>query len=48
MAQMGVIVVPPLFGLLVDRSGSYQLAWLALGGFVLLTTLPAYRVARRA
>jgi ACS family hexuronate transporter-like MFS transporter len=48
VSQLGVLIVPPLFGLLVDRTGSYQPAWLALGAFILVGTLPIYRVARHA
>ncbi len=28
MTSLGIIVGPPIFGLIVDRTGSYQLAWL--------------------
>ena len=48
VSQLGVVIVPPLFGLLVDTAGSYQPAWLALGLFVLAGTLPIYKVARHA
>jgi len=47
-SQLGVLIVPPLFGLLADRTGSYQPAWIALGVFVLVGTLPIYKVARHA
>ena len=30
-AWSGVLVGPPLFGLLLDATGSYQLPWLGLG-----------------
>jgi sugar phosphate permease len=43
VTQLGVVIAPPLFGLLVDATGSYQPAWLALGVFILLGTLPIYR-----
>jgi sugar phosphate permease len=36
------VVVPPLFGALVDISASYRLAWLALG-ILLLVTIPVAR-----
>jgi ACS family hexuronate transporter-like MFS transporter len=48
VSQLGVLVVPPLFGLLADHTGSYQPAWIALGVFVLIGTLPIYRVGRHA
>jgi len=48
VSQMAVIVVPPLFGLLADRAGAYQPAWLALGVFVLLMTSAIYRTKRWA
>jgi nitrate/nitrite transporter NarK len=48
VTQLGVVVVPPLFGLLADTTGSYQPAWLALGVFVLVGTLPIYKLARHA
>ncbi|MFI5266900.1 MAG: MFS transporter, partial [Chloroflexota bacterium] len=48
MSQRGVQIVPPLVGLLVDHPGSYQPAWIALGVFVLIGTLPIYKVARHA
>lgn len=31
---LGVTVLPPIFGLIVDVSGSYQTAWIALAGAV--------------
>jgi MFS transporter, ACS family, hexuronate transporter len=48
VSQLGVVIIPPLFGLLADTTGSYQPAWLALGVFVLIGTLPIYKVARHA
>lgn len=38
-AGVGVILGPPLFGRLVDRSGSYQAAWLGLAGMMLVALL---------
>ena len=35
MTQMGTISGPPLFGLIVDLSGTYQIAWLCLAGLSL-------------
>lgn len=34
--QLGAIAGPPLFGLLVDRTHSYEVAWLAAGALVAL------------
>lgn len=44
VAQVGVLVFPPLFGLVADATGSYQPSWLMLGTFVLVATLPIYWV----
>ena len=33
-----MFVGTPLFGLLVDRSGGYELPWLVLGGWALAGT----------
>lgn len=35
-AFLGVAVLPPLFGFLVDQGGSYRLAWTALAGVILV------------
>lgn len=35
-AFLGIVVLPPLFGFLVDHSGSYRLAWMGLAGMILL------------
>jgi len=37
--SVGTIFGTPLFGYLVDRTGSYSLAWQALAGVVLLGIL---------
>ncbi|MFC2042517.1 MFS transporter, partial [Chloroflexota bacterium] len=37
--QLGQIVMPPLFGLLVDISGSYSLGWRAVAALALVCTL---------
>ncbi|MDR7868655.1 MAG: MFS transporter [Sporomusaceae bacterium] len=42
--QIGVLVFPPLFGLLIDITGSYQSSWITLAGAVLLGTLLIARV----
>jgi MFS transporter, ACS family, hexuronate transporter len=46
----GVIVFPPLFGLLVDATGSYRVAWLAMILLLLagLSALPWVHRAERA
>lgn len=46
VSQIGLFVGPPLFGLIADHSGSYQPAWLALGFFILVGTLPIHLVSR--
>ncbi len=43
--QIGVLVFPPLFGLLIDLSGSYRLSWLSLAGAALVGTLLISRVS---
>ena len=45
----GAVVVPPAFGWLVDRAGSYQPAWLALAAVLLasLTLFPRMREVPR-
>lgn len=43
--QIGVLVFPPLFGLLIDLTGSYRLSWLSLAGAALVGTLLIARVA---
>jgi MFS transporter, ACS family, hexuronate transporter len=35
----GMFIATPIFGLIADRSGSYELSWLALAGWALLGTL---------
>ncbi len=42
-AFLGIVVLPPLFGFLVDHTGSYRLAWMALAAMVLiaLSALPS-------
>lgn len=40
----GIIVLPPLFGLLVDHTHSWPWAWTALGGALLTGTWLVYRV----
>ena len=39
ISQMGAFVVPPLFGLIVDRTGSYDLAWWMAAGLASVGTL---------
>lgn len=29
MASVGIVIGPPVFGLIVDDTGSYQLAWIS-------------------
>ena len=44
--QVGIVVAPPLFGLLVDATGSYGPAWWVLGG-VLTAVTPVVALSRR-
>ncbi len=48
-AFLGIVVLPPIFGFLVDQSGSYRLAWLVLAGMILagLAVLPRIQEERR-
>lgn len=39
LVQVGVLVFPPLFGFLVDLSGSYQMSWIALSAFIFIGVL---------
>ncbi len=41
-AFLGIVALPPLFGFLVDQTGSYRLAWMGLAGMILvaLSVLP--------
>ncbi|KKM10043.1 hypothetical protein SY88_15465 [Clostridiales bacterium PH28_bin88] len=39
LVQVGVLIFPPIFGFLVDRSGSYQTSWITLSLLVLLGIL---------
>ncbi len=32
--QLGIVIAPPIFGLLLDLSGGYVLPWLVFGGFL--------------
>lgn len=41
VTNLGPLTVPPLFGLLVDLSGSYTLLWIALTLWIILGTLCA-------
>lgn len=43
--QVGVFVFPPLFGLIVDLSGSYRMSWLALSGLICLGLIILTRVS---
>jgi MFS transporter, ACS family, hexuronate transporter len=48
VAQLGQLFAPPLFGLIADRTGSYQPSWIVLGLFILLASLPLYGVRTTA
>jgi sugar phosphate permease len=37
--QIGVLVFPPLFGFLIDLTGTYRLSWITLAGAVLVGTM---------
>lgn len=44
-AFLGIVILPPIFGFLVDQSDSYRPAWIALAGMTLLAlaVLPCIR-----
>lgn len=48
-AFLGIVVLPPIFGFLVDQSGSYRVAWMGLAGIILaaLTVFPLVHEERR-
>ncbi|GAB6155001.1 MFS transporter [Desulfosporosinus burensis] len=39
LLQLGVLTIPPAFGLLVDLSGSYEISWIGLGILMALGAL---------
>lgn len=39
LLQLGVLTFPPAFGLLVDRSGSYETSWISLSALMVLGVL---------
>ena len=41
--RIGTVMAPPLFGLMADLTGSYQVGWLALGALALLVAPLLYR-----
>ena len=41
--RIGTVMAPPLFGLIADLTGSYQVGWLALGVLALLVAPLLYR-----
>ena len=47
LGSPGQLVGPPLFGLLRDQTGTYQIAWLALAGVVLVGLIGAGQVRER-
>jgi predicted MFS family arabinose efflux permease len=47
VSSMGVTICPPLFGLLVERSGGFGLPWAALGGSMVLALLLLLPVRER-
>ncbi|MFC1964058.1 MFS transporter [Chloroflexota bacterium] len=38
LSRSGIVVMPPLFGWLIDTSGSYEIAWQLAGGLALAST----------
>lgn len=48
-AFLGIVILPPIFGFLVDQSGSYRVAWMGLAGIILaaLTVFPSIHEERR-
>jgi MFS family permease len=45
---VGMLVVPPVFGLIADHTGSYELSWLALGVYATLGTIVGLAIRDRA
>ena len=43
----GMFLVTPIFGLIADRSGSYEMSWLALAAWALLGTLLGLGIRER-
>jgi len=37
--RIGVIVIPPVFGMLVDNSGSYSVGWIITSCIALVSTI---------
>lgn len=44
VTNLGSLTIPPLFGLLIDASGSYTLLWIALTLWIILGTLCAVAI----
>ena len=44
--QLGIVLAPPLFGLLLDVSGGYFIPWLVVAGFLLIVAVRVGRAAR--
>ena len=48
LGSPGQLVGPPLFGLLRDQTGTYQIAWLALAGVALVGLIAVGQIRERA
>ena len=44
--QLGIVLAPPIFGLLLDVSGGYVVPWLVVGGFLALVAVRTGRSTR--
>jgi MFS family permease len=44
--QLGIVLAPPVFGLLLDVSGGYVVPWLVVGGFLALVAVRTGRSTR--
>lgn len=44
--QLGIVLAPPVFGLLLDVSGGYVVPWLVVSGFLALVTIGVGRATR--
>lgn len=44
--RIGAIIIPPIFGLCADTSGSYTIGWLAMGCCAIIATLAMLSIAK--
>ncbi|MCG7344009.1 MFS transporter [Sporosarcina sp. ACRSL] len=46
IGSLGIVLVPPLFGWIVDKTSTYEFAWFSLGGLSLLILLLSFFTRR--